>query len=266
MIPSFLFALAGGMMLVLATGRPAEIAWKFVRLCGFLTLGLLTLATTMIFMTTAFTPDAMRIRTLAAGGFAALCAAALAMFAPLAARFSATTRWLCATGGCVALSASTVSLIFTQEPENVSGWGYVLLGTGNLTASLLLGAITMAWLLGHAYLTATKMTIAPLRHFSRMLTWAVALRVVFVIVSLILAARSVPEPGIGAMLSNAWLVGSLRVALGLVAAAVFAYMVYDCVQRRSTQSATGILYFGSLFVYIGELAAQFLTRELSWPF
>lgn len=53
--------------------------------------------------------------------------------------------------------------------------------------------------------------------------------------------------------------------MGLVAVAVFAYMVTDCVRLRSTQSATGILYFASLFVYMGELAGLWLILECGWP-
>ena len=42
-------------------------------------------------------------------------------------------------------------------------------------------------LLGHAYLTATKMTIAPLRHFSRLLSLGVSARIGVVVLSLAVA-------------------------------------------------------------------------------
>ena len=64
---------------------------------------------------------------------------------------------------------------------------------------------------------------------------------------------------------NAWLIVTMRVAIGLVAVGFFAYMVADCVRLRSTQSATGILYFGSVFAYIGELASQQLLLDCGWP-
>ena len=62
-----------------------------------------------------------------------------------------------------------------------------------------------------------------------------------------------------------WLVASLKIGVGLVAVGAFAYMVADCVRLRSTQSATGILYFGSLFAYVGELAGLQLLTECGWP-
>lgn len=264
MAATFLYSLAGGMMLVLATGRPADIAWKFLRLCGFLMLGLLAMAGTMTFKSDTFIVDSMRMKTLGAGACAALCAAVLAMFAPLAARLATSARCLCLLGGCAALAASIASVAFTQN----LGYGVsprVLLCLGNLTAALLLGAITVSWLLGHAYLTATKMTIAPLRHFSRMLTWAVIIRAGFVAVSLMGGANAPRAPGVLSQIANNWLVAVLRGGLGLIAVGIFAYMVADCVRRRATQSATGILYFGSLFAYVGELAALHLTREIGWP-
>ena len=91
----------------------------------------------------------------------------------------------------------------------------------------------------------------------------------FVLVACFLAlAWATKDPAGAALwtrLENAWLFAILRIGVGLVAVAVFAYMVSDCVRIRSTQSATGILYFGSVMAYIGELASPYLTRELGWP-
>ena len=111
------------------------------------------------------------------------------------------------------------------------------------------------------------MTIDPLRHVTRVLSWAVSIRVAFLIVSVAIAfflGRDA-DPAVPAYFARAWLVLTLRIGVGLVAVAVFTYMVSDCVKLRSTQSATGILYFGSLCAYIGELASQHLTTECAWP-
>jgi len=111
------------------------------------------------------------------------------------------------------------------------------------------------------------MTIVPLRHFSRMLSWSVAIRIVFLLLSVLIAWRGVggASPAILTHLEQCWLIATLRVGVGLAAVAAFAYMVSDCVRLRSTQSATGILYFGSVMAYVGELASQQLVRELGWP-
>ena len=115
-------------------------------------------------------------------------------------------------------------------------------------------------------LTATKMTIAPLRHFSRMLSWPVAARLLFTLLSVTIAWQVGGDPTspILVRVGPSRLIVVLRVGAGLIAVAVFAYMVSDCVPLRSTQSAIGILYFGSLMAYVGELASQQLIHELGW--
>ena len=134
-------------------------------------------------------------------------------------------------------------------------------------SGLLLGSVTVTWLLGHAYLTATRMTIAPLGHFSRVLLWALAVRGGFLLLSIAVAwtTSNNAAPPILTRITDAWIVVLLRVGVGLVAVGVFALMVRACVRLRATQSATGILYFGSLFAYIGELANQHLVVAWAWP-
>ena len=73
------------------------------------------------------------------------------------------------------------------------------------------------------------------------------------------------SPSLLTLLYRSWLVLSLRGAVGLLAVGVLTYMVADCVRLRATQSATGILYFASVFAYVGELAGQQLLMECGWP-
>lgn len=260
MIPTFLFTLAAGIWLILATARYPDIAWKFLRLCGFLTLAILTLAAAAVYLYPDRPDGASGTSAALLGGLAALGCAVLALLAPLAARASRLFRLLAVFTACPALCAATLTMMDAPGSRALS-----LLAIGNTTAALLLGAITVAWLLGHAYLTATRMTIAPLRHVTRMLSGAVMLRVLFVAVSVALSFRTPASSSVWSQLTNQWIIVFLRAGLGLFAVGLFAWMVGDCVRRRATQSATGILYFGSLFAYVGELAAQHLTRELAWP-
>ncbi len=271
MIP-FLFALSGGMLVVLGTGRFEQIAWRFLRLCGFLTLALAALATGMALRDAGGWPAARWDRAACVGGaLAAVSAAALALLAPLAPRYTRAFRFFCLLGGAAGIAgagwfelAESSNLAVTHAVPRAfaaaNWWPAINLMLG----ALLLGSITIAWLLGHAYLTATKMTIAPLRRFSGMLTTTVAIRVVFALASLTVGWAMHGDSFLN-LLTNQWLVASLRGGLGLVAVAVFAWMVADCVRLRATQSATGILYFGSVFAYVGELASQYLTREVGWP-
>ena len=53
---------------------------------------------------------------------------------------------------------------------------------------------------------------------------------------------------------------STRWLVGLLVPAVFVYMAHDCIKRRSTQSATGILYVAGVLIFIGEIVALYLVR------
>ena len=62
-----------------------------------------------------------------------------------------------------------------------------------------------------------------------------------------------------ASMARDWIPLSMRIGMGLVLPTVFAIMAWQCVKLRSTQSATGILFFMSVFVLIGELTSRYLA-------
>lgn len=256
------------MLVVLCTARLEPISWKFIRLVGFLVFALGCLAI------------GWRLRAAEAASGSALwawrfgvvfgvTAMLIAFLAPLSQRMGVWLRTLCMIGGTAGVLASCLSTpAMTSSNElPLSAAAVAMLSIGQILGALLLGSITVAWLLGHAYLTATKMTIAPLRHFSRVLLGAIALRIAFMFLALGLPLLW----GVGTdtvtttTLGRSWLLLVLRVGVGLVAVGGFAYMVADCVRLRATQSATGILYFGSVFAYVGELAALQLAADFAWP-
>ena len=69
------------------------------------------------------------------------------------------------------------------------------------------------------------------------------------------------------MLSAAYgLMMIVRWVIGLAVPAVFVYMAQDCIKRRSTQSATGILYVAGVLVFVGEIVALYLVRATGLPF
>jgi hypothetical protein len=42
-------------------------------------------------------------------------------------------------------------------------------------------------------------------------------------------------------------------------------MAHDCIRRRSTQSATGILYVAGVLVIIGEIIGLYLIGQTGMP-
>jgi len=261
MVSAFLYSLAAGVLGVVATGKPGEIAWKFLRLVGL--LALVTACAAYVWPQVAEgVPNTPHNPWSVSVSVALVVAAiALTLIAPLAERVPGLFRAVGLIGASSGLAAAC--LVPVMQAGSGPPLRTIVMAVSQMLGAMLLGSITVAWLLGHAYLTAAKMTISPLRHFSRMLVWAVALRVAFLLLSLMLA-WSLGGADLAGRLGDAWLILSLRVGLGLVGVGVFAYMVSDCVNLRATQSATGILYFGLLFAYIGELAHQYLIVQYGW--
>jgi len=278
---------ASGMLGVLAMCRPDQVAWKYVRVVAAITLALLVGGGAWLVGTadspltqttgvkgsevgrygaaTAGSPEAWSAVAKWCALAAAVPVVGLVALAPLLAgrrKLFAAMTGAPAAIALVAACAWTRAWAFT-EPPSAGQWAALLVV--QLLSALLLGSVTDAWLLGHAYLTATRMTIAPLHRLARILMAAVALRCAVSLATMAVIGKGLDGMVQAGRLGGVWIIVGLRAGIGLVLPAVFAYMVADCVRLRSTQSATGILYFTSLFVYVGELAGQYLLGELGWP-
>ncbi len=267
MVITFLYSLTGGTLAILATGRIDEIAWKYLRLIGIMVFALMVSVLTWIVGWGGFSlsdggtiPTWCGVTTTLAGAF-------VIVLAPVAARAPSLFRAICAVGGLAGLAAAALGTLEWHDFEPAHASATVLVVVGQVAGGLLLGSMTAAWILGHAYLTATKMTVAPLRRFSRIMLGCVTLRIVFLLLSLGLALTvgQSSDPPVMSVLRGSWLILSLRIGTGLIGVGVVSLMVQDCVRLRSTQSATGLLYFGSILAYIGELASQQMIRECGWP-
>ncbi|MCK6457253.1 MAG: hypothetical protein L6Q92_12085 [Phycisphaerae bacterium] len=259
----FLLQLAAGCMAMIALSRVQDIAWRYVRLMAIVSLALLIGGVGLIWLNRAATPPTMGI---GAASMVALAAAIiwLAINAAQAPTAGAAQRVAAAIAGAAAILAATqlagrADPLVANAAARQAGpqTSIALLGTVALGA-LLLGAVTAAMLLGHRYLTETGMTISPLRRLAKVLLIVIAVRGAWVAVALRPVFSTSPTIATDPMWF--WLTLSIRVAVGILGAGVFALMIWDCVRRRSTQSATGILYLSMIFVFLGELSGQYLFR------
>lgn len=264
MLSTFLTSLAGGMLATLAIFRADQTAWKFMRLVTVIAFVL----TSGVLAWRAFGPLGDAVDHLAATVMTALCAVGalgLMITAPIARKLESVFRWGSLAGGAFGMSAGCLWM-FAGLDDAGGTWFTVAAVLAEVSGALVIGAVTVAWLLGHAYLTATRMTIAPLVRVSRLLMAVVLIRLAYSLACLILLWAVGTEWGIwGPNWVGGMMVVGLRVGVGLVVLSMFAYMVLDCVRLRSTQSATGILYFASVLAYIGELSGQYLLEQWGWP-
>jgi len=266
--PTFLAQYAAGCYLAVAVADILHSGWRYLRLmaivsaalavlavvflireAGGLTAGLHLFAATWLvlgilfgflwlFVNTAQAENVRRVQRLWP---------AVAGLSCLAAAVSLTIR--------AGASSTTDQLPLTVQHS-------IALSLSATLGAAMLGTATAGMLLGHRYLTDTQMQIAPLRRLTRIYLVIVAVRILWVAVGSlpVFSARFHP-----ADVLYFWLALSVRVGVGLVVTAVFAWMIWDCVRRRATQPATALFYLSMLLVLIGELSGQYLMRTQSLP-
>ncbi len=268
MATTFLTMLSGGMLGLVALCRAEEIAWRFFRVVAILVSMVLGVVLGMT----------LRDATLGTGiETGAIVALALATLIGLVFVVVASTeplyraplvRPLSAVGAIASLiAAGLLGEMSNIWPAEATLDRVLALGS-MVTSALLIGSVALATMLGHAYLTATKMTIAPLRRLAGLFAAAVILRLVWIVLVGGAVAWSAwnADDAVADQLRRQTLMIAIRLAVGLLIPAVFAYMIRETVKLRATQSATGILYFALVLVFIGELTGLYLVRETGIPF
>jgi hypothetical protein len=132
---------------------------------------------------------------------------------------------------------------------------------GELASAALLGTAVTAMLLGHSYLIAPGMSLAPLMRLLAALFWATGFRIVLAGCGLWswTAHHSLVNWEDETVL---WL--PVRWGLGFGGPLVLGWMACSSAKIRSTQSATGILYVVVIFSFLGELTSQLLSANTGY--
>jgi hypothetical protein len=128
-----------------------------------------------------------------------------------------------------------------------------------LAGGLVLGVTMAAMFLGHWYLNAPGMQLAPLRRLVVLMGGSLFLRAV------VCGAGLMFLLGSGMPSQSDLLFIALRWLAGLIAAAGTVWMTWRILKIPNTQSATGVLYVAVIVTFIGELTAQLLAAKLNVP-
>ena len=129
----------------------------------------------------------------------------------------------------------------------------------DLSSAVVLGAMLTGMLLGHWYLTTPTMSIQPLTWFGRALLLAALFRLIVSVISLVRFGWSATDTT-----HVLWL--SMRLIGGIVVPIVTSLMVVRILRYRNTQSATGVLFAGLILVFMGEMTAALLERDIGIPY
>ena len=263
---TFLTMLAGGIFGLTAASRTDQIAWRFYRVVAITVSLLLGGVFGMMIRTRAWQSGTLMTAALAAAAVGSVIALALVVMTASEAVYHPRVVRPLSIGGTVA--ALTTAGLLGQADGLFSNANTLLALTSMVLSATVIGSVTLATMLGHAYLTATKMTIAPLRRLAGVFAGAMIARclwVVFVAGGMSWSLLSSGEPAAVALRGGVIMI-FVRVAVGLLVPLIFSYMIWETVKLRATQSATGILYFTLVLAYVGELTGLYLIRETGIPF
>jgi len=160
--------------------------------------------------------------------------------------------------GVIAIySVATLCLLSLMTVSFAGGLNFdsVHLLLSDLASSAVLGATLTGMLLGHWYLTTPTMSIGPLSWFTKALAFAAVGRLLMTCVSLSRFGFASHD-----LVHLLWLI--VRIVGGILVPIVTALVVARILRYRNTQSATGVLFAALILVFMGELTAALLERDL----
>lgn len=127
------------------------------------------------------------------------------------------------------------------------------------SSAMLLGIITYAMTLGHWYLVTPKISVQPLVKAGLILWIVLGLKIASSFYYTFLNYDFFEaQTTLGSGYAFNWLLLTMRMSFGYLVILGMSIFNWKLVKMRSTQSATGILYAMTFFVFIGELISMFL--------
>ena len=270
MAETFFILLAGGIMLAAAVSDPEQVTLRWLRLAGIIALTMCGLAGAFyLFGERDIANTSPLLRRVQIGLLVATALAVLGQlgFVQVAWRrtprlFAALAFVIAVLAGCNVLhelmAGQGTAVRFPPKVLSMMLQTLVCAGVASMT-----GLALMDMLLGHAYLTASQMTMRPFARLNAALAGVLVVRALGATAGVLALHQWRPLEMLwsvhGLMMITRWLVG-------LAVPAVFVYMAHDCIKRRSTQAATGILYVAGVLIFIGEIVALYLVRNSGLPF
>ena len=244
MVATFCLRLAAGLLLMLPILPSAQIPPRFYRVHFLTALGLLTVTAAFVF------EDADALFWFIFAMAIAVCVIGSIVWhldeAP-------GGRWMALLAPAIVTACMIYGGMIVRGGSN-SPWRMA----DDIGSALVVGSAITAMLMGHSYLIAPAMTIAPLMRLLAIGAAAIVLRIALACVGLWGWTSSL---GTGNLDTELILWLSVRWALGLIAPLILGWMAWETARIRSTQSATGILYVVVIVCFLGELMSLLLVEK-----
>ena len=159
----------------------------------------------------------------------------------------------------LAIAGFVLGTLLDANP-NSNSKEILIVAIDTFTSGAVIGFTFASMLLGHWYLNTPTMKLDPLKRLLVGLGVAIVARMLFCAVGV---AYQFVQPAA----PDLFVIGAicLRWLAGLVGLLIMTIMSWQTLKIPNTQSATGILYVGVIFVFIGELASRLLSVQSSFP-
>ena len=249
----FVFRLAFGLAAAMALTSSKEVTACFFRVHLWVVMGLNTFVAALAWLLPDIVPQAAAVRWLAtAGALLSYVGAVVWLYeGRRAGRVLLVLVTIVNVLGAIVASRSQVA-----APE----WNAWLVAADTISSGLLLGTVFSSMLLGHWYLNTPTMKLAPLKRL-------IVLTIVAALVRAIISGGGLLA--VVAMLESLhqapWAFVTLRWLTGIFGVVAMSVMAWWTLKIPNTQSATGILYVGVIFVFLGELTSQLLSAQTPFP-
>ena len=150
----------------------------------------------------------------------------------------------------------------------LGGWENWMLLVHHLAATALLGSVMLTMVFGHWYLVIPGLSIDPLKRLTKVLMGAIGIRVLTILASFAVLKAEQTYP-LGAVLRALMFEQGIffwpRVIFGVLVPIILAAMIWNTVQIRHTQAATGLLYLAVVALLFGEFFSKFLLFAVNIP-
>lgn len=156
-------------------------------------------------------------------------------------------------------AAQNLILVFLLYLMNNTNQEQFLFG---LTSIFFLGSVTYAMVMGHWYLVTPRLSEKPLK-IALYFTWAfLIIKLVWTVVGYQESAAFFAEGTVkGGGYAFNWIMLIMRAGWGYGVLGVMSYFAYRLVAMRSIQSATGMLYAMTFFVFVAELISMYMFYD-----
>jgi hypothetical protein len=265
MVAAFAIKLLAGITLMWLLMPRREVTDGFFRIQMLVVLGLAVLTTLAIEPSASGLHDPMSVAAVhpAASGADVAWLRGLGIATCLAA-YAGHVFWKLGrrVPGSIAIytvGLTTAGMLLLHAVWAVSKAEWWQLALSDVASGVVMGATLTGMLLGHWYLTTPTMSIRPLFWFAGAVVVSGLLRLLAS--ALVLLPGGWPAAG---TTHGLWLV--MRLVGGVVVPIIMGIMVIRILKYRNTQSATGVLFAGLILVFMGEMAAALLERDLQLPF